>query len=219
MTPNYGRRILVRGTAGAVGAMAIVVADVLYNVFDGSHLGNNLYWTTYLGVFLFPLWWGGLWVVYQGLRPAGRIWSLYPCLLLAAILCTINVSQHAWFPFWAAIHDMQQSVSGPEAAVLNNLEAAVLPYTAFIQPVSEIAETIVALWFTIPVLLGKSMFPRWTVILIPIYPLLAAYVVDLKFPGFLEGAGPYIGSGFMCLIFVLTTFYLYRGASVRGESP
>jgi hypothetical protein len=96
MTDHQGNRrssILVPGILGALGAFLIVIADVVYNVFDGDRLGRTLYISTYFGIFLFPLWWGGIWVMHEGLRPAGRIWSFYPCLMFAVFVSTINVSQ------------------------------------------------------------------------------------------------------------------------------
>lgn len=57
--PSPEMTILLPGIIGSVGAFMILIADIVYNLFDGSRLGPGLYITTYFGVFCFSLWWGG----------------------------------------------------------------------------------------------------------------------------------------------------------------
>lgn len=205
-----GPPILVPGIIGATGAFLIVIADITYNLLNGDQTGPALIVSTYFGVFLFPLWWGGIWVIYQGLKPAGLPWSLYPCLCLAILVSTTTVFGHSVYPFYATIHEAQRLATGPGLAALSNLESRFLSYTDPIYALQSVVEAVIAIWLTIPIARGKSLFPRWMALLIPIYPLGLSYLLDFLVPGFFDAIAPFIGSGFMCLIFVVVTRMLYK---------
>ena len=202
--------IFALGILGAAGALLIVIADIAYNVFGGDQIGRSLYVSTYFGVFFFPLWWAGIYVLYQGLKPAGRLWSLYPCLCFAVLVSTVNVFLHSSFPYYAAIHEVQRSASDSTLASLQRLESLVQSYTNPIYTLQSIVEAIMAVWLTIPIVRGKSLFPRWMALLIPVYPLAVLYLIDVIIPGAFRVIAPYVASGSMCLIFVLSAIMVQR---------
>lgn len=213
MSQRYRRSeppILAPGILGATGAFLILVADIIYNLFNGDQPGLGLVISTYFGVFLFPLWWGGIWVIYQGLKPAGTAWSLYPCLLFAFLVSTINVFGHSVYPFYAVLHEVQRLATGPDLAMLGDLESRFLSYTNPIYALQSVVEAIVAVWLTIPIVRGKTMFPRWMAALIPIYPLGLSFLINLMIPGFFSAINPFIASGCLCLIFVIATVILTK---------
>jgi|GEM_PF-6528610 len=202
--------ILLPGVIGATGALLILIADIAYNLFNGSHLGSSLYISTYFGIFLFPLWWGGIWVIYKGLKPAGLLWSLFPCLLFAFTVSTVNVFYHSSYPFWAAIDDMQAISNGAMIQQLEVLKEQINKYIGAIDIMSNLLELIISVWICIPILRGKSLFPRWTALLVPIFPLVGAALVNILIPGFLETVSPYIASSFMLINFIVCTVILYK---------
>jgi hypothetical protein len=213
---NPHTRVLISGFLGALGALLIVIADVVYNLLGGDHLGQALYVSTYFGVFLFPLWWGGIWVMYLGLKPAGTVWSLYPCLLFAAFVTTLNASLHSSYPFWAAVYDMQKLATGEPLAALQQLESEVLPYTRPVQWLQPLFEATLCVWFTIPIVRGRTLFPRAMALLIPLYPLVALHLVGLLIPSFVRAVEPYVASSFMCVVVLVSTQVVYHKAASRG---
>ena len=214
-------RILIAGVLGTVGALLIVVADLVYNLWGGDRLGPGLYVTTYFGVFLFPLWWGGIWVLYRGLRPAGVFWSLCPCLLFAFMVSTVNVAGHASYPFWAAIEAASQSADDAVVLAVRQLEIQALEYAGWaggLGMVQTLLEVVISLWIAVPILRGRTLFPRWLALLIPIFPMLAAMMIDVWSPGFLPAVEPYVGSGSMVLAFGAATVLMLMNQRERASN-
>ncbi len=207
------RRLLICGALGTLGALLILIADIVYNLFGGDQLGRGLYITTYFGIFLFPLWWAGIWVLYRGLRPAGPLWSLYPCLLFAFLVSTVNVSGHATYPFWAAIGEARQSPHEAVILAVRQLEAQIAQYTGRLLLIQTILEVLLSVWIAIPILRGRTLFPRWLALLIPIFPTMVALLINLGRPGFLEMVEPYLASGSMVFAFSAAT-----GLQIRGRT-
>lgn len=87
---DLAKKIKVYGVIGIIGVCFTIIADIAYNEFQGNELGGALY-ISFLMLFSFPLWWGGIWVIYQGLKPTGPMWSLIPCLVFAFYMSTVNV--------------------------------------------------------------------------------------------------------------------------------
>jgi hypothetical protein len=211
--------LLICGVLGTLGALLILIADIVYNLFDGDQLGTGLYISTYFGIFLFPLWWAGIWVLYRGLRPAGLIWSLCPCLLFAFLVSTVNVSGHASYPFWAAIGEAGQSPHEAVVLATRQLEAQVMQYAGKLALIQTGLEIVLSVWIAIPILWGRTLFPRWLALLIPIFPSVAALLIDVLRPGLFEMVEPYIASGSMVLAFSAATgFQLMDRSGARFES-
>jgi hypothetical protein len=200
--------LLVCGTLGTLGALLILIADIVYNRFDGDQLGKGLYISTYFGVFLFPLWWAGIWVLYRGLRPAGLFWSLFPCLLFAFLVSTVNVSGHAAYPFWAAIADAGQSPQEAVVLAARQIESHAIHYTGRLALIQTILEVLLSVWIAVPILRGHTLFPRWLALLIPIFPTIVALLIDALRPGFFGVIEPYIASGCMVFAFGAATVVL-----------
>jgi len=202
---NENLFVLVPGVLGTTGALLVLAADIVYNIYGGKEVGKGLYLSTYFGVFLFPLWWGGIFVIYQGLKPAGRMWSLYPCLIFAFLVSTINVFLHSSYPYFAVIHEVQGTATSPNFEVLQRAESMMRGYVNPIYFAQSIIELILAVWLTIPIVTGKSLFPRWMAALIPIYPMAGLFLLGLLIPGLFEAGEPFIASGSMCLVFLAAT--------------
>jgi len=62
-------RIKTCGGLGILGALLIVIADLMYNMERADGYELYIYLPTLIGIFCFPFWWGGIWVIYQGLNP------------------------------------------------------------------------------------------------------------------------------------------------------
>jgi hypothetical protein len=208
--------LLICGVLGTLGALLILTADIVYNRLGGDRPGMGLYISTWFGIFLFPLWWAGIWVLYRGLRPAGLFWSLFPCLLFAFLVSTVNVSGHASYPFWAAIHDAGQSADQAVLLAVRQLEAQVLQYTGGLPLIQTILEILISVWIAIPILLGRTLFPRWFALFIPIFPTVAALGIGFLRPGFFEAIGPFIASGCMVIAFAGATVFQLADQRVRS---
>jgi hypothetical protein len=202
--------VLAAGGLGTLGALLILIADVVYHHFDGDRLGPALYVTSYFGIFLFPLWWAGIWVLYQGLRPAGIAWSLLPCLLFAFLVSTVNVSGHASYPFWAAIGAASQSADEAVVLAVRQLEIQALEYAGRLGMIQTLLEVVISLWIAIPILRGRTLFPRGLALLIPVFPMLALLLIGVGIPGLFEAVEPFVGSGSMVFAFAAATAVLWR---------
>lgn len=202
--------ILIAGVLGTAGALLILMADIVYNLWGGDRLGPGLYLTTYFGIFLFPLWWAGIWVLYQGLRPAGVLWSFCPCILFAFLVSTVNVSGHASYPFWAAIGAAKESPHEAVILAIGRLEAQAMQYTGMLGSIQTALEGLLSVWIAVPILRGRTLFPRWLALLIPIFPMLIALLLDAWRPGFFLAVAPYVASGSMVLAFGVATAVLLR---------
>lgn len=206
---NLNKKILLLGVIGSTGAFLTLVVDIIYNLFNGNHLGLNLY-ITFLGLFLFPLWWGGIWVIYQGLKPAGILWSFIPCVIFASYTSTINVFYHSCYPFWASINDSQGTASIEMYNTITNIKTTIKSYTSLVNVIDSIMQLTICVWISIPVLRGKTYFPRWIALLIPIFPMIVCLLINIFIKGFFNLVEPYIASGFICILFILCTIILYR---------
>ncbi|MDP4147193.1 MAG: hypothetical protein Q8936_22410 [Bacillota bacterium] len=206
---SLNKKVLLPGIVGSLGALIIVIVDIIYNLFNGNHLGTNLY-ITFLGLFIFPLWWGGIWVIYQGLKPAGVLWSLIPCIIFVFYTSTINVFYHSCYPFWAAINDSSGRATGETLNTIINIKATIKGYTSLINIIDSMLQLIICVWIAIPVLRGKTHFPRWIAFLIPIFPMIACLIINIFIKGFFNMVEPYIASGFICILFILCTSILHK---------
>lgn len=215
MTLTKRTTIVLAGITGSLGAFLILIADIVYNLFQGNRLGPGLYITTYFGVFLFPLYWAGIWMIYQGLKPAGLFWSFVPCILLAFDQSTLNVFMHSSFPYRAAINDALNSSNGLVFEAITNLKSQANHYAnlGVISMISDILVLILCIWIAIPILRRKTVFPRWIALLIPIFPLALSLLINIFFPGFLAFIMPYLGSGFMCILFITGMIFLFKRAA------
>ena len=86
-----------------------------------------------------------------------------------------------------------------------------------IQFLARLLEILISVWIAIPILRGRTLFPRWLALLIPIFPTVAALLIDLLRPGFFEGIGPFVASGCMVFAFGAATVVLLMDQ--RGRAP
>ena len=168
------RRLLICGVLGTLGALLILIADIVYNLFGGDQLGTGTLHHHLLRDIPRSLSGGqGSGCSIAGLRPAGPLWSLYPCLLFAFLVSTVNVSGHAAYPFWAAIDEARQSPHEAVILAVRQLEAQIAHYTGRLSLIQTILEVLLSVWIAIPILRGRTLFPRWLALLIPIFPTMA----------------------------------------------
>ncbi|MBN1532945.1 MAG: hypothetical protein JXA20_09805 [Spirochaetes bacterium] len=211
-------RIRILGGLGILGALLILASDLMYNLGGGDRFGVNLYFTTYLGVFSFPLWWGGIWVIYRGLRQAGPVWSFLPCVLFAYLVSTVNVSGHASYPYWAAFKSLKLADNAEVVRAAEIAEMTALQYSGvLLRVIQPLLEIIVCVWMTIPIAMGKTVFPRWILVFIPIFPTLSLMALNTVIPGIFDSTGPYVGSGCMIILFSIATVIVARNE--RSKVP
>jgi len=92
-------------------------------------------------------------------------------------------------------------------------------YTGKLALIQTVLEVVLSVWIAIPILRGRTLFPRWLALLIPIFPSVAALLIDVLRPGFFEMVEPYIASGSMVFAFSAATgFQLMDRSGARFES-
>jgi len=152
----------------------------------------------------------------SGLKPAGIKWSLFPCILFAYLVSTVNISGHALYPYWAAFESLARSDSLTVVRAAAIAEKTASKYSssllAVIQPILEI---LICIWIILPIVRGRTFFPRWIVLLIPLIPTVALLGANTIIPGLFEKVGPYVGSGSMVILFSIATIVMLRHEESR----
>ncbi|MFF4601966.1 DUF6796 family protein [Streptomyces sp. NPDC001339] len=172
---------------------------------------TRLAWGALLGVLTGPLYLAACWHLYRGLRPARRLLSLPPFLLLATGF-VLAPFVHGSFYYWGqaakAIHASGTGNASPALTALPGDFATVLfiPYALLLA-----CWLIASLWMTVAILRGTTSFPRWMCAATPVVCILIGQLLAKGIPGPagvpLQGAQLSLAN---LLFFTLTTLTLWN---------
>ncbi|MGW1373048.1 DUF6796 family protein [Streptomyces sp. NPDC002446] len=245
MRTDIGSRtgqIRLAGIAGVVASIAWLIGDILllgkpmaspghhpllsaYDGTTGDSLAamlpastTRLAWGALLGVLTGPLYLAACWHLHQGLRPARRLLSLPPFLLLTAGFALAPFVHGSFFYWGQAARAID--ASGGRSAALTTLPgdmAVVLfiPYAVLLA-----CWVLASVWMAVCVLRSTTAFPRWMCAVNPLACIAAGALVTTLTPGAvgtaIQGAQLSLGN---LLFFSLTTVTLWnarRSADERG---
>ena len=133
----------------------------------------------YLGVLLLPLYITGYWLVFQGLRGAGR-WLSWPVFLIGSYGAAIGGAFHGLLALIAVM--VQHGESDPAGS-----ERLVGVARAFVDPLHGAVNALfvlVSLCFAAAVLSGRTRYPRWLALANPLVLGLLFVAPYLLAPGF-----------------------------------
>ncbi|PNE38120.1 DUF6796 family protein [Streptomyces noursei] len=243
---TWTRTVRLAGICGILASIAWLLGDILllgkpmassdrypilgaYDGVTGDSLAamlpastTRLAWGALLGVLTGPLYLAACWHLYRGLRPARRLLSLPPFLLLATGF-VLAPFVHGSFFYWGqaakAVHD-----SGSDSPTLTALPgdfATVLfiPYALLLA-----CWLTASLWMTVAILRGATSFPRWMCAATPLVCILIGQLLAKGIPGPagvpLQGAHLSLAN---LMFFTLTTITLWnahrRTAASASATP
>ena len=212
MTEQEWKWVRLAGIIGIIFSLLSVVADItlLYNPEGGYFVGDYAFlkgfspermaWGHYLGIFFIPAQLVGLYPVYKGLAPMGRKYGI----ILGATGIYIAYPGVAYHGSVAFIADGINQV-GPEH--VEGLKLFSEPLAAFFV----FGFIVLSILFLIPVMRGKSAFPKWMALLNPLSIYLLVFLLYLAIPSI---GNPLLVAGFN---FALAAFFLLCLVTFRRE--
>lgn len=222
--------ILIGGLFAVVGALITIVSDLILigkptNVFSFFHLGTETMvgispWRITLGTFLgvagLPLQLGGLVNVYYGLKPAGK-WAAVTVATLCAYGLVMGVAFHIAYGFigssWQFYYEMELGNK-----LVQELINRFTHYYKLITTFMLTSLVLCSLGFSIMVLRGKTLFPKWLAIFSPLGLCVFWFVAISQIPA---PVGGYVASAFFntctLIFFVLVTIVLYK--KMKTDAP
>lgn len=157
----------------------------------------------YLGVFFIPLHILGFFLVYQALKPASTKWAMI-FLVLGLYVTPIGVGLHGTLAF---VGDIIQS---RDAGLIEGIRDYWEPWAYSLV----FLYAIISVLILILILTGKTLYPRWTVLVSPIVLLVFTGIVIAILPDNATGLKTFLSvTGLnlpLMIFFAITTWVLVR---------
>jgi hypothetical protein len=146
-----------------------------------------------------------------GMRRAGFWLAHVPCALLAYALLMIGGIQHAGWAFLSVLAQAEAVVGSTDAAFYSMAERYLVEHFVMGDLTAILAFNVGAIWHAVGVLSGRTMYPRWFVVLSP----LGVLILTMSFGALLPApfAGLLIalfGTWFMLVPCVASTVWLWN---------
>lgn len=169
------------GIVGIIGAVALVISDMMLlaapvsgqQFFGLEEMGlNNVTetnWRISIGVrlsLLMPLYFCGLWQIYQALKPGDWRFSL-PTLLLFGYAIPLHMVVDLAQIFFGSTLNAQTALGNGEGQALTGLLANFETYLNIIQRAEVTVFVVACIWFTLAVVTQKTYYPQWVALLTP----------------------------------------------------
>jgi hypothetical protein len=164
----------------------------------------------YLGVFFIPLHILGFFLVYQALKPASTKWAMI-FLVLGLYVTPIGVGLHGTLAF---VGDIIQS---RDAGLIEGIRDYWEPWAYSLV----FLYAIISVLILILILTGKTLYPRWTVLVSPIVLLVFTGIVIAILPENATGLKTFLSvTGLnlpLMIFFAITTWVLVRRRELSGN--
>ncbi|MEU9115981.1 DUF6796 family protein [Streptomyces sp. NPDC048483] len=198
-----------------LGAYGGVTGDSLAAMLSAST--TRLAWGALLGVLTGPLYLVACWHLYRGLRPARRLLSLPPFLLLATGF-VLAPFVHGSFYYWGQAAKAVHASGGASPALIalpgDFATVLFIPYALLLA-----CWLTASLWMAVAILRDTTSFPRWMCATTPVVCVLIGQLLAKGIPGPagvpLQGAQLSLGN---LLFFTLTTVTLWNAHRRRAAS-
>ena len=146
-----------------------------------------------------------------GMRRAGFWLARVPLVLLAYAILMIGGIQHAGFAFLSVLEQAKAVTGSSDAEFFALANQYIVEHFAFGDLTAIIAFNVGTLWHAIGILSGKTMYPRWFVIVSPLGVLMLTMIIG----GFMPApvAGYFIalfGTWFMLIPTIASTIWLWK---------
>lgn len=166
-------------------------------------------------LFLFH-WW-------VGMRPAGFWLAHVPCLLLAYSVVMIGGIQHAGWAFLYVPAQAKALVGSADPAFYEATQRLIVEHFLVGDLTAMLALTAGSLWHAIAILSGRTLYPRWFIVVSPLGILALTVGIGVLLPAPLAGLvlAPF-GTWFMLVPLIASTIWLwnlegYRDRQTNGQ--
>lgn len=151
-----------------------------------------------------------------GMRRAGFWLATVSCGMLAYALLMIGGIQHAGWAFLSVLAQTKAVVGCTDAAFYAMANRFILEHFLMGDLTAVLALTAGAVWHAVGILSGRTMYPRWFVVLSPLGVLTISLVVGACLPAPFAGfAIALFGTWFMLVPCVASTVWLWHRACVN----
>lgn len=163
--------------------------------------------------FSFYLWW-------VGMRRAGFWLSLVPNGLLAYAVLMIGGTQHTGWAFLSVFAQAKALVGSTDAAFYATANRLLVEHFVMGDLTAVLALNIGLIWQTVGILSGRTMYPRWFVVLSPLGVFVITMVVGVLLPAPIAGVvlAPF-GTWLILIPTVASTVWLWHCACSETEAP
>ena len=146
-----------------------------------------------------------------GMRKAG-IWLAHiPLIILAYAIIMIGGIQHAGFAFLSVLEQAKEVVGCTDEAFFSLANQYMIEHFIFGDLTAIIAFNIGTIWHAVGILSGRTMYPRWFIIVSPLGVLTITMVIGTFLPAPFAGfALALFGTWFMLIPTVASTIWLWK---------
>lgn len=178
--------------------------------------GNRPHWMVMLAQtagWLYPVYALSYFHWWIGMRRAGFWLAHMPCALLAYAVLMIGGIQHAGWAFLSVPAQVKSAVGCTDPAFYATVERFLLDHFVMGDLTAIVAFNIGTIWHAVATLSGRTLYPRWFVLLSPLGVLSLTMLVGASLPAPYAGfAIALFGTWFMFIPCLASTIWLWNRA-------
>ncbi|GAA5417554.1 hypothetical protein Pryu01_02628 [Paraliobacillus ryukyuensis] len=189
------------------------VIDVVSTANGRPHwlimLGQTAGWLYPAYALTYYLWW-------RGMRKSGFWLGYIPNILLAYAILMIGGVQHAGWAFLSVLEQAKAVVGSTDSEFYSLANRYILEHFAMGDITAVLALYIGSIWHAIAILSGRTIFPRWFLVVSPLGVLIITFVIGLLLPAPLAGfVLALFGTWFMLIPNISSTIWLLNRKNYR----
>jgi hypothetical protein len=178
--------------------------------------GNRPHWMVMVAQtagWLYPIYALAYYHWWVGMRRAGFWLATVPCVLLAYSIVMIGGIQHAGFAFLSVLEQAKAVVGCTDGAFYAMANRFMVEHFFFGDLTAIVAFNLGTLWHAVGILSGRTMYPRWFVIVSPLGVLTLTMGVGALLPAPYAGFPiALFGTWFMLIPCLASTVWLWNRA-------
>jgi len=181
--------------------------------------GGRPHWMVMLAQtagWLYPIYAMSYFIWWVGMRRAGFWLSTVPCLILAYALFMIGGIQHAGFAFLSVLAQAKALVGSTDPKFYAMAQQLIIEHFAWGDLTGALALYVGPVWHAVGILSGRTIFPRWFVVVSPLGMLFIPMLVGAIMPA--PVAGIFIalfGTWFMMVPTVAATAFIWNRKDIK----
>jgi len=146
-----------------------------------------------------------------GMRKAGFWLARVPLILLAYSILMIGGIQHAGFAFLSVLEQAKAVVGSTDEAFFSLANSYMIDHFIMGDLTAIITFFLGSIWHAIGILSGKTMYPRWFLIVSPLGVLIITMVIGIFLPAPYAGfVLALFGTWFMLIPCIASTIWLWK---------
>jgi len=160
---------------------------------------------------LYPIYALFLYHWWVGMRRAGFWLAHVPCLLIAYALIMMGGIQHAGWAFLSVPAQAEKLVGSSYPSFYATVQRLLIEHFFLGDLTAVLAFTVGIIWHATGILSGRTLYPRWFIVVSPLGVLVLTVAVGILLPAPLAGLvlAPF-GTWFMLLPLIASTVWLWN---------